>query len=68
MAKETLTQEFKRMREQHPEMDHPLFRDLMQAWMKNHPDEATTIQEVYDAVHPQWVRFADALDSHEGGQ
>tara|TARA_Y100001938_G_scaffold142965_1_gene215021 strand:+ start:5052 stop:5258 length:207 start_codon:yes stop_codon:yes gene_type:complete len=68
MSKETLTQEFKRMREQHPEMNHPLFRDLMQAWMKNHPGEATTIQEVYDAVHPRWVRFADALDSHEGGE
>ena len=67
MAKETLTQEFKRMREQHPEMDHPLFRDLMRAWMKNHAGEATTIQEVYDAVHPRWVRFADALNSHEGG-
>jgi hypothetical protein len=68
MAKETLTQEFKRMREQHPEMNHPLFHDLMQAWMKNHPGEATTIQEVYDAVHPRWVRFADALNSHEGGE
>ena len=68
MSKETLTQEFKRMREQHPEMNHPLFRDLMQAWMKNHPGEATTIQEVYDAVHPRWVRFSDALDSHEGGE
>ena len=68
MSKETLTQEFKRMREQHPEMNHPLFRDLMQAWMKNHPGEATTIQEVYDAVHPRWVRFADALDGHEGGE
>lgn len=68
MGKEALRQEFGRMRKQHPEIDHPLFRDMMQTWMKNHPRKATTIQEVYDAVHPQWVEFADALDSHEGGE
>ena len=68
MGKEALRHEFGRMREQHPEMGHPLFRDMMRAWLKNHPRKATTIQEVYDAVHPQWVRFADALDSHEGGE
>ena len=68
MSKEALRQEFRRMHENHPEMNHPVFRHMMQVWLKNRPGKEVTIQEMFDAVHPKWVELADAWNNHEGGE